>query len=225
MSYGPNSVFYKTMASGGTSTSGYDLTRSWTKVYLEVPSLTSNTEFYIQGSSDGTTFRRVADNVSRKEIATFTATASSIGTLTQVYDLGPGTLTNRYLSHPSFTTSSQLFIQGSNDNVTFRRLTQTSVNSSTVSTNDYVVQSGTSVRWAPIPDQFRYVKVEIGTGVTQVAHSFTIIGTQEQRASDFRIPSAITNRIVPIPNTFRYLKVETSATVDDGARFNIICSD
>lgn len=57
MSYGPLSKFEKTMASGGTSTGAIDLARSWKMVYLEIPSMTSNTQIYINASSDDETYR------------------------------------------------------------------------------------------------------------------------------------------------------------------------
>lgn len=114
MSWGAGSYFKKTMASGGTLTSAYDLGRMWQSVWLAVPSMTSNSQVQIQGSHDGTTFRRVM--------------------------------------HPP-------------------------INSSTVGVNV------------------------------------------------FAISSAATNSIVPIPNGFQYLKVETTATVDSGCEFVVICSD
>ena len=80
MSHGPISVFTKTMSSFSTSTSGYDLGRAWKSCYLEVPSMTSNTELYIQGSGDNSTFRRTyhpAVNSSTAEANVF-AVASSV---------------------------------------------------------------------------------------------------------------------------------------------------
>lgn len=41
----------------------------------------------------------------------------------------------------------------------------------------------------------------------------------------FLINSAVTNAMVPIPNGLRFIKVETTATVDNGCVFKIICSD
>lgn len=42
---------------------------------------------------------------------------------------------------------------------------------------------------------------------------------------DFTINSATTSRMIPIPNGFNFYKVETSATMDSGEFFTIICSD
>jgi hypothetical protein len=115
MSHGPLSVFYKTIASAATKSSEFDLARAWKTVYLEIPSMTSNTQIHIQAANEsGGTYRRVY--------------------------------------HPA-------------------------VNSSAAQVNV------------------------------------------------FAITSSVTGCMVPIPNGFRYLKVETTATVDNGATFRMICSD
>ena len=41
----------------------------------------------------------------------------------------------------------------------------------------------------------------------------------------FAIASAMSNGIVPIPNSVRFLKVESTATVDDGCTYKMICGD
>lgn len=48
-----------TIASFATSSSGLNINRSWTSVYLMIPTMTSNTELYINGSVDGTTYRQI----------------------------------------------------------------------------------------------------------------------------------------------------------------------
>lgn len=113
MSFGPSRYFTATMTSAGTLTSEVDLGRVWDTVYLEIPTMTSNTQLHIQASRTlGGSYRRVF--------------------------------------HPS-------------------------INSSTVGTNV------------------------------------------------FAVPSNVTNAIIPIPNDFQYVKVESTATVNDGALFRIIC--
>lgn len=42
---------------------------------------------------------------------------------------------------------------------------------------------------------------------------------------DFGIASAATSRIVPIPNAFQVFKIETTATIDNGAVFKVLCAD
>lgn len=41
----------------------------------------------------------------------------------------------------------------------------------------------------------------------------------------FAIVSGATNCVVPIPNGLRYMKIETTATIDNGCLFRIICLD
>ena len=40
---------------------------------------------------------------------------------------------------------------------------------------------------------------------------------------DFSIASGVTSRIVELPTGYRYMKVETTATMDSGQGFDIIC--
>jgi hypothetical protein len=107
-----------------------------------------------------------------------TATMASAGTLSSEVKLLRN-FEKVYLVVPSMTSNSQIHIQGSEvAGGTFRRICHPAINSSTVST-----------------------------------------------PNDFSIASAATNRIIPIPNGFAYIKVETTATVDDGCSFKIICAD
>ena len=60
MGHGAHVVYVATMPSGATIlTSYFDLKRSYQNVYLEVPTFASGADVYIQGSSDGTKFRRI----------------------------------------------------------------------------------------------------------------------------------------------------------------------
>jgi hypothetical protein len=60
MSYGPFAVFTVSMASGGTLSTYADLKRGWANIFLEIPTMTSNTQYYIQGAFSPTdTFRRI----------------------------------------------------------------------------------------------------------------------------------------------------------------------
>lgn len=59
MSYGPQAVYSVQIASFGTSTSAITMGRSWKFVYLEVPTMTSASALFIQGSSDGIAYRRI----------------------------------------------------------------------------------------------------------------------------------------------------------------------
>lgn len=112
MGHGLNTVYYKTMTSGTTTSSGFDLGRAFQNVYLEIPTMASGTDFYIQGSSDGTTFRR--------------------------------------LMHPA-------------------------ANSSSVQVHTFVIGSAATNRMVPIPNAFRYFRVELSTAMTDTVSVFKII--------------------------------------------------
>lgn len=81
-----------------------------------------------------------------------------------------------YLVVPSMTSNTQIHIQSSDVATgTYRRVKHPSINSSTVTTND------------------------------------------------FAIASSATNCVVPIPAGLRFVKIETTATVDSGQAFKVLC--
>jgi hypothetical protein len=58
MSYGPVQKFPVSIASGATSSGGVDLGKSFSEVYLDIPSACTF-NFNIQGSADGSSFKRI----------------------------------------------------------------------------------------------------------------------------------------------------------------------
>lgn len=93
----------------------------------------------------------------------FAATMSSGGTLTAEVDLGR-VFENVYMLVPSGTTNSAYFIKvartASASGGTYHRCTHPPLNSSTVTTNDFVIASGATGRVIPIPNGIRYMKIE-----------------------------------------------------------------
>jgi hypothetical protein len=63
------------------------------------------------------------------------------------------------------------------------------------------------------------------TGGTFRKVYFPLANSASPVGNVFTINSAVSNGIVPIPNGIQFLKVETTATVDNGCTFKIICSD
>ncbi len=61
MSYGVVRPYFSTMTTGATLTSHFDLSeRAWDKIYLNVPTMTSGTDLYVQGAAlQAGPFRRV----------------------------------------------------------------------------------------------------------------------------------------------------------------------
>ena len=221
MSYGPVVIFANSMASAGTLTSGSDLGKSWNKVYLEVPTMNSAAEIYIQASTNNSTFRRV--QVVADLIKSYSVSITSGVTLTSAIDLGEGAY-NAYLLVPSLATGTSINIHGSLDNSTFSKVQLLS--SGVVDTDFSITTIAVNTRkLCPIPHGLRYVKVELATGVTQLTHTFKLLASVKNALVDYSIPSSVSSRMVPIPGNFRYVKVETDATVDNGAVFNIVCSD
>ena len=79
MSYGVVRGYIGTMATGATLTSSFNLSeRSWTIVYIDIPSMASGTDIYIQGAaSSGGPFRRIHHPV--LNAATFESNTFVIG--------------------------------------------------------------------------------------------------------------------------------------------------
>ena len=60
MSYGPISVFEANIVSFGTTSTAVNLGRAWKNVFLEIPSMTSNSQIHIQAANTlGSIYRRV----------------------------------------------------------------------------------------------------------------------------------------------------------------------
>lgn len=80
MAYGPQSIFPISIASGGSITGSLDLTRTWSYVYLQVPTMTayvatSTCNIYVYGSTNGSNFFQFAyppQNTSTTGFVTFT---------------------------------------------------------------------------------------------------------------------------------------------------------
>jgi hypothetical protein len=107
----------------------------------------------------------------------FTKTITSgTGTFTSQINLTRA-FSSVYLEVPTFSTNTEVYINAaSTDGGTFNRVYHAVINSSTASCHVFVIQTG-------------------------------VVG------------------FVPIPNGFKYLKVEVGSVVDDGASFNVVCSD
>jgi len=92
----------------------------------------------------------------------FDASMADGATLTSGIDLG-GVYEDIYLKVPVRASAANIYIHGSVDNSTFFRIAHPPINSATVAINDFVIQSATTSRMVPIPNGFRYLKVEIST--------------------------------------------------------------
>ena len=69
MSYGPISVFPGTIASGESTLTSIDLSKAWSRVFIEVPSLSTAVVFDVYGSSDNSTFRPVFSRTNTQVVA------------------------------------------------------------------------------------------------------------------------------------------------------------
>lgn len=106
----------------------------------------------------------------------FTNTMTSGATLTPVYDLGPEGWDQMWLDLPSFSSASDVFIHAApTSGSTFSRLRMVTENTATAQSYDFKIPSGLSGRMVEIPGGLRYMKVELSTGQTDVALSFTVI--------------------------------------------------
>ncbi len=90
MAHGANAVYEATIASFATASSALDLGRSWDKVYLLIPAMTSQTALHIQASETSSgTFRRV-----------YHTTVNSATVATNVYTIASA-VTNAFVPIPA----------------------------------------------------------------------------------------------------------------------------
>lgn len=84
MSFGPVKVFTCSVASAATLSGEVDLGKDWRSVYLEIASMTSNSQHHIQAAaSSGGTYRRVkVANVSTGTVQTLDFAVASTATST-----------------------------------------------------------------------------------------------------------------------------------------------
>jgi hypothetical protein len=94
--------------------------------------------------------------------------------LTSYFDLGRA-YRNVYLEVPSFASGADVFVQGSRDGTTFRRIWQPAVNSSSVQSNVFQIKSAASNAMHPIPAGFQYYRPEISTALTDTVTVWRII--------------------------------------------------
>lgn len=105
----------------------------------------------------------------------FTQTMASLGTLTPVYDLGPETWRRCYLQTPLIASNTTAYIHGAAESgLTFTRVQYVTINTLVAQAYDWqvLISSG---RCIEIPAGLRYMKIELTSGQTQVAYSFTVI--------------------------------------------------
>lgn len=81
MSYGPIQVFAGSIASGASTLTQIALTKAYSKVFVELPTMSTATAFDVYGSTDGTTFRQVFERVNTAPVQYQSLTISAgVGT-------------------------------------------------------------------------------------------------------------------------------------------------
>lgn len=99
----------------------------------------------------------------------YIVTMPSGATLTSAIDLQRNWKTV-YLEVPTFSTAANIFIQGSPTvGGTYRRVFNPALNSSTVGINVFQILTAASNGYVPIPNGFRFMKIEMGTFATDGA--------------------------------------------------------
>jgi hypothetical protein len=70
-----------------------------------------------------------------------------------------------------------------------------------------------------------YIQASKASGGTYRRIKHPAINSSTVTVNDFTLPSSATNCMVPIPNGLRYVKVETTATMDNGQEFTVLCGN
>jgi len=97
--------------------------------------------------------------MSSRYYTVFPATMASAGTLTGQVDL-QHSWANVYLEIPAMTNSVHFIKAATDSGGTYRRIKHPAINSSTLTTNDYAIVSTATNCLVPVPNGFRFVKVE-----------------------------------------------------------------
>lgn len=218
------SKFSVDVASGITLSSSLDLGRSYKDVYLEIPTMASGSDFYIQCSHDNSTFRRV--QMIGEQFMRTANTMTTNTTQTAAFDLGHGAK-NAYLYVGTMATGTSIQIRASADGSTFQRVLPMVIATSAaqaIADFSYATFAADVSRVFPIPQGIRHFKVEFQTAVSNNQTVVECFYTNPYGQSDFKIASANTNRIVPVPGNFRYYKVELSTAMTDATTtFRLLC--
>lgn len=92
MSYGPVQVFAGTLASGASTVTSINLGgKAFSKVFVELSTMSTAAAFDVYGSTDGTTFRPVFERVNTAPVQYQTLTvASAVGAGGGIAPLDPG---------------------------------------------------------------------------------------------------------------------------------------
>ncbi len=225
MSYRTDTVVSYVLPSSTSLGSVIDLGHGWEKVSLELPSLTTATDIFLQvcATSNGT-FTRLTENPG-VNYKVYSKTMTSGGTLTAQYDLQKP-WDEVWFDKPTFNTNTAVYMQGAiGSGLTFQRLAYPNLTTGTMQTLDWVIQSGTSARMVQAPNSFRYVKLEFGSGVTDVQLSCNLycVDKTSPRPRDFQIASGYSGRIVPVPAPYQYMKIELATAHTSALTFNVIC--
>ncbi len=77
MPYGPVAIYRGSIASGASTLTSLDLDKSWSRVYLDISSLSTAAELTVFASSDGTTFRPLFERVNTGAVSCQTVTIPS----------------------------------------------------------------------------------------------------------------------------------------------------
>ena len=104
--------------------------------------------------------------------SSFTVSMLSGESLTSAIQLGRS-WTNVYALLPSFSTNAAVELFASNDGVAYNRVMHPSVNSSTVTTNPYLISAAVT-GWVKIPADFPYIKLHATAAVANGA-TFKVI--------------------------------------------------
>lgn len=225
MSFRQDQVFSYALPSSTTLGSAIDIGQGWRSLFLEIPTMNSVADIFIQVSpTSGGTFTRLVENPGI-HTKTYRKTMASNTTLTPLFDI-EGPWDQVWLDKPTFATNTAVFLHAAiASGATYTRIAYPDVQTATVQTNDWAIQSGVSARMVPLPTGLRYVKVEFGSAVTDTTFPIDIycIDTSKPRFRDFQIPSGTSGRFVPIPNPAQYIKIELSTAHTSAITFNVVC--
>lgn len=224
MAYGVGKVYAFTMGATSASAS-VNLQASFNKVYLQVPSMVSNSALDLYGSVDGTNYYQLQNSIPHAQ--SFVVTMASADSIAS-FNLGR-LFSKIYIQIGSMNSSANLNIQASLDNVTFYDLRSVSPTTQAVQSTFVVAASATGNGCiVPYPQGVQYLRV-VADSAPSIAVGFKVVGydpVPQLMTCIIGAKVTVNGVITPIPEGFQFYKVVATDSAPTAAlTFNIIGSD
>lgn len=215
-----------TMAAASDSMS-VNVQQAFAKVYLQIPTMTSNSAIDVYASIDGTNYFQVRGMVPTP-ITVFTKTMASADSVVSAFNFGRF-FAKVYLQVGSMNSSANLDVLGSFDGTNFYQIRSVSPTTQAVQSTFTIAASATANGCLiQIPAGVQHIKL-IADSAPSIAVGFKAVGHDEVgQIATFTIgaSAAANGGIHPIPGGFQYYKfIATDSAPTAATTFRVVCGD